>query len=222
MRMAWIALTAAALAVGGWGQSGPASSAVFQADFSNPNLSPSHWTLTLHPDGKGHFHSVMKIDPAGTEQKEMVVPDVDEDIQVSPSYAEHVFQIAQSHHFFDQQCESHLKVAFEGWKTFSYSGPDGKGSCKFNYSKDKEIRALSYSLAAVVQTLLEGQRLKMFLEHDRLGLDEEMSFLVRAVKDGRAQQICAIQSILEQLVNDPEVLERVRNDARTLLAQAGK
>ena len=26
-------------------------------DFSNPQLTPSHWILTLHRDGSGHFHS---------------------------------------------------------------------------------------------------------------------------------------------------------------------
>ncbi|MFP5207836.1 MAG: hypothetical protein ACLGRW_00950 [Acidobacteriota bacterium] len=222
MRKAWAALAAAALMASGWGQGGPAASAVFQADFSNPGISPSQWTLTLHPDGSGHFHSVMKPDPAGVEQQHMVVPDQDENIQVSPAYAQHVFQVAERHHFFNQQCESHLNVAFQGWKTFSYSGPDGKGSCKFNYSKDREIQALENSLEAVVQTLLEGARLEMLLEHDRLGLDREMRYLTNAVKEGRAQQIGAIRSILERLANDPEVLDRVRKGATDLLARADR
>lgn len=219
MRKAWLALAAAALMACGWGQGGPAASAVFQADFSNPEISPSQWTLTLHPDGSGHFHSVMKPEPAGIEQTGMVVPDLDENIQVSPAFARHVFQVAERHRFFNQRCESHLKVAFQGWKTFSYSGPGGKGSCRFNYSKDKEIQALENSLEAVVQTLLEGARLEMLLEHDRLGLDREMRYLTNAVKEGRAQQVGAIKSILEKLANDPEVLARVRKGAADLLAR---
>ena len=40
-------------------QSQPASPAnpVIQVDFSNPGLSPSQWTLTIQPDGSGHFRS---------------------------------------------------------------------------------------------------------------------------------------------------------------------
>ena len=218
MRAVWAALAVTALAVSGWTQSAPPASAVFRADFSNPATSPSRWTLALHPDGRGHFRSVMGPDPASAE--EMVVPDVDRDIQVSTGFAERVFQIAQRHKYFNAPCDSGLKVAFQGWKTFSYSGPDGNGSCRFNYSKDKQIQDLEYSLEAVVQTILEGERLKMYLEHDRLGLDQEMGFLLDAAKDGRAQQICTIRSILKRLADDPDVMERVRKGARDLLARA--
>ena len=30
---------------------------MFRVDFSNPGLTPSNWTLTIYPDGSGHFHS---------------------------------------------------------------------------------------------------------------------------------------------------------------------
>ena len=46
---------------------------------------------------------------------------------------------------------------------------------------------------AVAETMMEGARLEMLLQHDRLGLDREMEFLTEAAKDGRMQQICAIQ-----------------------------
>ncbi len=84
-------------------------------------------------------------------------------------------------------------MAFQGWKKISYSGPEGNAACEFNYSKDKEIQALSESLVAVATTIVEGAKLESLLQHDRLGLDKEMEYLSEAVSDGRAQQICAIQ-----------------------------
>ena len=69
----------------------------------------------------------------------------------------------------------------------------------------------------MAETILEGARLEMLLQHDRLGLDEEMEFLTEAVEDGRAQQVCAIRDILERLAQDDDVLERVRKRARALL-----
>ena len=149
----------------------------------------------------------------------MGVPGVDRDIQVSAAFAERVFGAAQRHNWFNESCESHLKVAFQGWKQFSYTGPQGSGSCTFNYSKDKEIQTLGDSLQAVAETILEGARLEMLLQHDRLGLDAEMEFLTEAVGDGRAQQVRAIQEILERLAQDDGVLERVRKQARALLAR---
>jgi len=187
-------------------------------DFSNPGLSPSHWVLTIHPDGRGHFRSEMGKPPDGGLQG-IDTPDIDRDVQLSPQFAAHVFQVAEHHNRFNEECESRLKVAFQGWKKFSYTGPDGSGSCTFNFSKDKEIESLGDTMDAVTETILEGQRLEVLLEHDRLGLDKEMEFLVDAASNGRAQQICAIRGILDRLAQDDEVMERVRKRARMLLAQ---
>lgn len=203
------------------GASHPSSSAIpeISVDFSNPELSPSHWTLSLHPDGSGHFQSEMGrvvADSGG----EMQVPNVNRDIQLSPGFAETVFDAAQHHSWFNEKCDSHLKVAFQGVKTLSYSGPEGKGSCSFNFSRDKGIQELGDSFVAVAETILEGERLEMLLQHDPLGLDKEIKTLSDAAQDGRAQQICVIRGILERLAQDDNVMEMVRKRARTLLARA--
>lgn len=216
LSVAWLGIVA--LALSALGQAPGAGDAVIQVDYANPGLSPSQWTLTLHADGKGHFRSQMGKPPVGG-QEEMDTPGMDKDIEVSPEFAAHVFEEAQRHQWFSVPCESHLKVAFQGWKTLTYTGPQGQGSCTFNYSKDKDIQALGESVEAVAETILEGERLEMLLQHDRLGLDAEMEFLTEAAGDGRAQQICAIRGILERLAGDDEVLDRVRKRARALLGQ---
>ncbi|HKN22934.1 MAG TPA: hypothetical protein VJX73_16030 [Terracidiphilus sp.] len=217
-----LGLAVALLAVGGpvaaTGQAPSAADPTFQLDFSNSGLSPSQWTLTLRPDGSGHFRS-QAAKPTDDAKQDIVPPAVDRDIQVSAAYAGRVFAAAERHKWFKEPCESHLKVAFQGWKTLTYSGPQGQGSCTFNYSKDKEIENLGESLEAVAETILEGARMELLLQHDRLGLDAEMEFLVEAVDDGRAQQVCVIREILEQLAQDETVLERVRKRARMLLRQ---
>lgn len=188
-------------------------------DYTNPNLLPTHWTLTLRPDGSGHFHSENGTASTGAPTA-MHAPDISRDMQVSRTFAAAVFQAAQRHSFFNQPCESHMKVAFQGNKTLSYSGPDGQGSCTFNYSRDREIEALGDNFMAVAETIMEGARLELLLQHDPLGLDKETANLVEAVQSGRAQQLCAIHSILERLAQDDHVLELVRKRARALLARA--
>jgi hypothetical protein len=194
--------------------------AVLQVDFTNEQLSPSHWSLTLHPDGSGHFTSQMNKSLEGGTQ-EVDAPSVDRDAQLSAGFTEHVFEVARHHHMFNEGCESHLKVAFEGLKKFSYRGPDGTGSCTFNYSKDKEMEELGDTFVAVAETMIEGARLEKLLQHDRLGLDKEMEYLVDAAGSGRAQEIGTIRQILVRLADDDDVLERVRKRAKLLLAQAG-
>jgi hypothetical protein len=194
---------------------------VFRADFSNPGVTPSHWTLTIYPDGSGHFRSQRGSAPA-QDPPAIETPDVDRDIRVSEQFAGRVFHDAHDHSVLSGDCESHMKVAFQGWKKLTYAGPEGQWSCEFNYSRDKEIQELGDSLLAVAGTILEGVRLEMLLQHDRLGLDREMEFISDATGDGRLIQLCAIRSILERLAEDPEVMERVRKRARLLLAKADK
>ena len=192
---------------------------VIQVDFSDPDLSPSHWTLVMHTDGSGHFHSERNTaQPAQSQGIEAA--NVDRDVQVSAEYAGHVFQMAQTHKYFKMECESHMKVAFQGWKKLSYRGTGGEGSCTFNFSRDKEIQGLGESLVAVAETIVEGARLENLLQHDPLGLDHETEYLLEAAGDGRVQQIGAIRGILERLAGDDAVMERVRKRARMLLALA--
>jgi len=145
---------------------------------------------------------------------------VSRDVHLNEQFARKLFETVRRQRFLNGKCESNMKVAFQGWKKISYSGPDGQGSCEFNYSKNKEIQQLGDSLVAVATTILEGARLELLWQHDPLGLDKEMEFLVEAAGDGRLLQICAIRDILERLEADPGVLERVRKRARTLLAQS--
>jgi hypothetical protein len=217
VRAAFFAL--AALTLTAHGQVAAASDPMVQVDYSNPGLSPPQWTMTLRPDGTGHFRSQPGKPPDGG-QSQIDTPAVDRDFQVSAPFAGRVFDAAQRHKWFNEACESHLKVAFQGWKTFTYSGPQGQGNCTFNYSKDKEMQALGETMEAVAETILEGARLELLLQHDRLGLDAEMEFLADAAGDGRAQQLVAIREILERVAGDDAVLDRVRKRARALLEHA--
>ena len=193
--------------------------AEIQIDFTNEQLVPSHWTLKFTPDGNGQFDAEGGH-PAKDDANTIWAGDVHRPVQLSPAFAEQVFATARMRKLFDFPCESHMKVAFEGWKTLTYTGPAGQGACTFNYSRDKEIQTLGESMQAVAETILEGARFEVLLQHDRLGLDQEMEYFTEAVQDGRAQQVYAIRDILERLAQDDGVLERVRKQARDLLAHA--
>jgi hypothetical protein len=190
---------------------------VFTIEYSNPGLIPAHWTLVIHPDGSSHFKS-QRGNAMPTEDIEP--PNIDRDVHLSTQFAQHVFQVTEHKRLFRGGCDSHLNVAFQGTKKLTYTGQAGEGSCEFNYSRDSEIQTLSDSLISVANTLIEGARLQMLLQHDRLGLDHETELLVESAADGRAQQIGSIRGILEQLADDPAVLDRVKRRARLLLSKA--
>ena len=217
MKCLGLALASVVLALPAQGELG----SVLKVDFSNPGLTPAKWTLVLHPDGSAHFHADSGAITAA--QLHVIEPTtVDRDVQLSQQFADRVFDTVHHHNLLNDGCESHLKVAFQGWKKMTYSGPDGDGSCEFNYSKNRDIQSLGESMVAVASTIIEGARLELLLQHDPLGLDKEMDYLKEASEDGRLQQMGAIRGILTKLVNDPEVMERVRRRARLLLAESSK
>ena len=212
MRARWLLLAFLAAAIPAYAGPGP----VVQLDYSNPGLTPSHWVMTLSPDGSGHFRSERGNAPMDASQG-FQAANVDRDIKVSAGFAAHVFQTVHQQKNLASDCDSHLKVAFQGWKKFSYRGPDGAGSCAFNYAKDKDVQALGESLVAVAEAILEGARLEVLLQHDPLGLNKEMEFLTEAAGDGRVQEIETIQGILTRLAEDEGVMDIVRRRARALL-----
>jgi hypothetical protein len=199
-------------------QPGMRSQPTVQMDYTNPGLTPSHWVLSLATDGHGHFLSERGT-AQGNPSQGPEPADVDRDILVNSAFARRAYETARMHGNL-AGCESHMKVAFQGAKKLSYAGPDGSGSCTFNYSKDKEIQALGDALVAVANGVVEGARIENLLQHDRLGLDKEIEFVVEAVGDGRIQQIGSIREILERVAGDPQVMDRVRKRARALLAHA--
>jgi hypothetical protein len=217
MKWLGLALASAVLALPAQGD----RSSVLKVEFSNPGLTPAKWTLVLHADGSAHFRTDQGAIAAARSQM-IEPPAVDRDVQLSQEFANRVFDTIHHHNLLNDGCESHLKVAFQGWKKMTYSGPDGDGSCEFNYSKNKDIQTLGESLVAVASTIIEGARLELLLQHDPLGLDKEMEYLKEASDDGRLQQMCAIQGILTKLEDDPGVMERVRRRARLLLAESSK
>jgi hypothetical protein len=193
-------------------------STVFQIDFVNAQLVPAHWILKLNPDGTGQFDADGGH-PMEQEANMILAGDVHRSIQLSAPLTEQVFSTARLRRWFAFPCESHMKVAFQGMKRLSYSGPEGSGACEYNYSKDKEIEALGNSLLAVEFTIMSGARMEKLLQHDRLGLDQELDNLSSAFHDGNASEVGTIRETLTRIASDEQVLDRARRKARALLTQ---
>ena len=217
----WRAVVALVAVVAGGAAIQAQQTAVFRMEFTNAQLSPSHWEIKLNPDGSGVFDAEGVGTAAGSSSgsKQIEAGAVHREIQLSPGLTEQIFATARRRKLFAMVCDSRLKVAYQGTKRLSYSGPEGSGECEFNYSKDKDIQAIGDSLMAVETTILFGARLEKLLVHDRLGIDREMENLVSASKDGEALEVGTIRDTLTKIALDDQVLERARKKARLLLTQ---
>jgi hypothetical protein len=185
--------------------------------FEHAQLDPATYSLMVNEDGSGHYESTPgPVSVSGSDG--IASAPHQRDIVIRDPLLESLFKTARAHHFFATECEApDSHVAFTGKKTLAYSGPDGRGECTFNWSRDQQLNQLADSLMAVAFTIHEGSRLAIEHVHSRLSLDAELEQLQDAAKDHRALEIENIAPELQSIVADPAVMNRARNRARALL-----
>jgi hypothetical protein len=198
--------------MGAFSQQAPgAASTSIRFTYQNLKLSPSDYQVYIREDGTGRYTA----SDGGAHPTQ-------QEISVTPELLATMFATARQQKFFDLACEAKGAdhVAFQGNKTLAYDGPDGKGTCTFNYSKIKQIEQLNDTFQSIASTVAWGQRMVADRQHDRLGLDKELEGLTSAAADGRAIQLQNIRSILQEIAADPSVINRARQ--RAALLASGK
>ncbi|HEX4006723.1 MAG TPA: hypothetical protein VHX60_11150 [Acidobacteriaceae bacterium] len=186
--------------------------------FAHPLLQPASYSITIDESGSGHFAS--QPGSAATDPSDSVLPaPVDRSIRLDATLRATLFAYARSHAFFNDRCDRGKSgLAFTGNRTLTYSGPDGHGTCAFVWTANPTLQSLVDQLGAVAFTLEIGRRLDVEEQHDRLALDSELASLQDAVKDRRAGDLPNIAHQLQAIANDPNVMDRARKRAQSLLA----
>jgi hypothetical protein len=188
-------------------------------DYENKQLQPAQYTFLVDESGSGHFHSEPgNPPPVDTVSYQSLAEALDRPVQLSKPVVEQIFSTARAEKFFAIRCEDGKdKIAYQGTKQLSYQGPDGSGSCTYNWSKSAAIAKLTNIFESIAFTLEEGRRLAVEHKHDRLALDAELGELLTAVKEGRALEVQSIQPVLQEIAEDEAVLDRARQRAKKLL-----
>lgn len=138
-----------------------------------------------------------------------------------PQKTAKIFDAVRDAGYLAKDCASKAKnIADTGAKTLTYDGPSGTGRCVYNYTTEKYVVALTTIFEGMSLTFESGRRLAHDQRYDRLGLDQEMNALVEALKDGRADAPELIAPELRSLVEDEQVMQRVRRNATILLDKA--
>jgi hypothetical protein len=190
----------------------PTTGADIRFTFEDPQLQPSAYSLVIYEDGSGSY-TVPPGGDSGSQPEERA-------IRVREPLRSQLFEAARADHYFAMDCEApHSRVAFTGKKTLAYTGPDGSGSCTFNYSHKQSLNDIASELMSVAYTLEEGTRLKSEHLHDRLSLDSELESLQDAAQNRRALELENIAPELESIANDDAVMQRARMRARALVSE---
>jgi hypothetical protein len=193
-------------------------------NFERPGLQVPKYTIVVHQDGTGTYKG--EEAPVSGGASAMGVRGtspgrtIDRPMKFAPSTADTIFKTARSLDYFNITCPSKAKnVADTGKKTLTYTGPDGHGSCTYNYSENKSVTQLTEMFQAIAFTMDEGRKLDFLHRYDRLGLYSEMDTLMHEVEEKRAMELENITSSLTAIVADEALIQRVREKAAKLLAQ---
>ena len=223
---ALIVLGSASMALGQPASSTTDPPAVLQGQvdfqFERVGLPVPRYTIEVREDGTGRYQAdEASTAPSGSSAAVQYGKHIDRPITLSPATVTKIFKLARSLDRFDIACDSKAKnIANTGKKTLTYAGPDGRGSCVYNYSENKSVSALTDMFFAIAFTLDEGRRMEFLHRYDRLGLDAEISSLAQEEKEGRALELGTIAPTLSAIENDTALIQRVRLQAARLLEQS--
>ena len=191
--------------------------------YARPGLSVPRFRIVVREDRTGSFDGD-EVPPnlqSATGPASGQTTHVERALSLTPATTAKIFKAARAERLFQVTCASKAKnIADTGEKSLSYDGPDGKGSCAYNYSDNKNVGMLTDLFLAISQTLDEGRKLEFRKRYDHLGLDAELDLLTQANDSGRAVELGTIEPILRQLAGDTEMMQRVRLRAAKLLDRA--
>jgi hypothetical protein len=190
--------------------------------FERVGLSVPQFTMKLREDGAARYEAEQaERSSTATSMRGEAAQHINRTLMLSPETATKIFKTARELNDFNIECASKLKnIADTGKKTLSYTGPDGHGSCVYNFSENKSVTMLTETFLAIAFTMDEGRKLEFLHRYDRLGLDAEMITLSQEVETGRALELGTIAPTLTAIADDMAVLQRVRVRAAKLLEQA--
>jgi hypothetical protein len=174
-----------------------------------PNSSAEpFWTVHLDAAGSGSYAEASETTPGP------------QPLTVGQSTLE---RLRRGEHAVEKnRCESRQKnIANTGEKTIRYQAQGNTITCTFNYSDDAALMDAAAAFEAIAETMQAGERLQHDERYDRLGLDAEIDTLVASARRGAAIELNNIAPVLQSLVADEHVIDRVRRKAARLLQDPG-
>ena len=189
-----------------------------------PGLPVPRFRIAVREDGTGTYAGVEGSGPAqGGSDGGAPGAAVERTVALNPKTTLKIFKMARAQRYFAVTCASKAKnIADTGAKVLSYEGADGRGSCSYNFSENKDVMALTDLFLGIAETIEEGRKLAFDHRYDHLGLDAELEILAQANESGRAVELSTIEPQLRALAVDTELMERVRMRATKLLDRAAE
>ncbi len=174
------------------------------------------YTITVAENGATHFSGIGSVADHGNSDS------FQQDFQMTEAGAQRIFRWAKAANYFQGEFDAREKhIAQTGMKTLEYSGASIHNSTTYNFSPNQNIQQVTKYFQAISVTIDYGRKLAFQYRFDKLGMDTCLNELTDLQASGMAEQLQAIEPILQKIANDSDVMHIARLEARQLLKSAG-
>ena len=180
------------------------------------------YTITVDDAGNAHFEGVGNPIESGDSDS------FAQDFNVSDVSRQKIFDLAKKANYFQGELEAKQKnIAKTGQKTLEFHGKSSSGgaavdsSATYNYSTNADVQELTRFFQAVAMTVDFGRKLAFQYRFDKLGLDARLYSLQEMQASHFAEELQAIEPILQKIANDPNMMHINRVTAKQLLKSIG-
>lgn len=186
----------------------------FTLDF--PGSQPSHYSMQIQRDGPSRYEGRNRISQESEEEDSFTF-----EFTASEAVRMRIFDLAAKAGYFRQDLDSRRKnMAFTGKKTLGYKDAVRSGEATYNYSANPAVQELTTIFQSISATLEFGHRLEYDRRYQKLALAEDLKRMEESVRSAQLAEIPAIAKILQQIVDDPGVINVSRARAQRILAGA--
>ena len=178
---------------------------------------PQNITFTVQSTGSTHYIS---RNPFKTPAERETDPDYTLEFTMSSATRDKLFRDAKEANYFhgDFTYKKHA-VSSTGKKTVTYADQSRHFETTYDYTENKEIQEITNIFQGISNTLEHGRKMQFLRRFDRLGLEAELKGMEDLEESNFLAELQLIAPTLENIANDPAILNIARQRARRLLAK---
>lgn len=192
-------------------RAGAPATVTFSINF--PNSDPERYSISVDSNGHAQYLCTAKISADSQDRG-----DYQSEFTFSEPTRARIFDLAKQAHYFAGKLDAgKKKLAFTGEKKLIYKDDQKSFSAVYNYSSNAPVQELTTLFQNTAATLEFGRHLTYYHRYQKLGLDDELKQMEDEYRQGDLAEIQAIQPILQQIYDDPSVMNVVRARAQRLM-----
>jgi len=179
---------------------------------------PQNITITVQSTGPAKY---LSRNPMKTPEERETDPDFTLEFTMSAANREKLFRDAKEANYFDGDFafKKHV-VSSTGKKTLTYADQARHIETSYDYSENQAIGEITNIFQGISNTIEHGRKLQYLRRFDKLGLEDELKGMESLAESNYLAELQLIAPTLENIANDPAILNIARQRARRLLARS--